>query len=1011
MKIDRFYVSRTFPEKEIDKCWSSGQTIMNVSRGNGEWVVVAATNSYLDNQQWNTNGDFPADVINEGWQNGKDISFLGYGDGRWIVVMSSQTGYTDQQWRTGSRFPEKEISRLSAQGYRVTHLAYGNSLWVVVLAKDTGYSSQTCGVYASFPKDVITNGWNEGYDITALASANGNWALVMSKTSGLSMQQWITQGEFPASDLNSRIKDGYSITALTYGSSIWAAVLSIIDSAEDETEGTDETDDEEDDEEATADTGDLIVNNPQADKLTEQGVQFMNREKYDKAISQFNKAIELQPNHVDALAGIATAYTWLDDFETALKYYEKAFDLDRSIPMLTSNLIVTYNTTENWDKIIEVVNKATPGTIDAIELAETHNAIGVAYYNKGEYKKAIKSYRKAAKIDPDNEVIKENLADAEERKNQLPTVPETNNQAPLITTVPEVDDHELLETSLRELNDMIGLEHIKSDVDDLMKFLSIEKLRKERGLTSNPVALHSVFSGPPGTGKTTVARLLGNIFKAMGLLKKGHVVEVDRSKLVAEFIGQTAVKTNKLIDSALDGILFIDEAYTLAPEDDSRDFGREAVETLLKRMEDDRGRLIVIVAGYTAEMKRFIEANPGLRSRFTRYFFFDDFKPEELTEIFKQTTITHEFRIDPDALAKLQRYTEFIYHARLKSFGNARDMRNLFEEVVRFQGSRLAKSGTTISDEQLVTITEADLTEAIKDEFADDKQETLEDVLKELNGMTGLANVKKDIQTLVNYITIEKLRREKGMTTNPLSLHTVFFGPPGTGKTTVARLLGRIFKAMGLISRGHVVEVARADLVAPYVGQTAPRTMKVIDSALHGILFVDEAYTLTPANGSNDFGQEALDTMLKRMEDDRDKLIVVAAGYTDEMNHFLESNPGLKSRFNRYFYFNDYTPAELTDIFINMCTGRHFTISPAISAMVNDYMEDACNSKDKSFGNGRMVRNFFEKLVQAHSDRVSAISNPDDTALTTFTEEDISNVIGTNTNSSVNSGSKPIGFR
>ena len=535
-------------------------------------------------------------------------------------------------------------------------------------------------------------------------------------------------------------------------------------------------------------------------------------------------------------------------------------------------------------------------------------------------------------------------------------------------------------------------------------------MRAAQGMSANPIALHTVFSGPPGTGKTTVARLLGKLFKATGLLSKGHVIEVDRSGLVGEYIGHTAIKTNAAVDSALDGILFVDEAYALFRTGNERDFGIEAIDTLLKRMEDNRDRLVVIVAGYTDEMKTFINSNPGLQSRFNRYFYFADYKPEELLEIFNRTCAEKKYRISPDAGDKLKKYFEFLYRSRLKSFGNARVIRNQFEELIRLQSSRIADY-TEILPDDLVTITLADVEEAVKDEFVEEKKLTVEDILKELNELVGMANVKKDVTTLINYIKVEKMRKDKGLSSNPIALHTVFYGPPGTGKTTVARLIGKIFKSLGILSKGHVVEIARADLVGEYVGHTAPKTNAAIDNALHGILFIDEAYMLKPEGAGNDFGQEAIDTLLKRMEDDREKLVVIAAGYTDEMQKLINSNPGLKSRFNRYFYFNDYDPAELMEIFERLIAKKGYKITPEGADLVRKLLTQVFENRDKSFGNGRFVRNLFEQLIQVQADRISKKSEISEVELQTIDLEDVNAVYAQHPVQSGRSGSSPIGFR
>ena len=259
---------------------------------------------------------------------------------------------------------------------------------------------------------------------------------------------------------------------------------------------------------------------------------------------------------------------------------------------------------------------------------------------------------------------------------------------------------------LKELNKLIGLKQLKEEINNLVAFLNIQKKREEHGLPKSPLTLHLVFCGSPGTGKTTVARLIGQIYKELGVLKKGHCVETDRSGMVAEYIGHTAPKVEKLIESALDGVLFIDEAYTLKPLDSPKDFGQEAIDTLLKRMEDYRDRLVVIVAGYDAEMNRFISSNPGLQSRFTRYFKFNDYVPEEMLAIFEEICKSSQYIVSSQAKNKLLEKFTALYENRDSSFGNGRLVRNIFEKTIEKQATRLAKVKNIERDMMIKIISE-----------------------------------------------------------------------------------------------------------------------------------------------------------------------------------------------------------------------------------------------------------------------------------------------------------------
>jgi len=264
------------------------------------------------------------------------------------------------------------------------------------------------------------------------------------------------------------------------------------------------------------------------------------------------------------------------------------------------------------------------------------------------------------------------------------------------------------------------------------------------------------------------------------------------------------------------------------------------------------------------------------------------------------------------------------------------------------------------------------------------------DPYQELDELIGLGSVKKEVRSLANFVKVQKQREAQGLKTAKVSYHLVFYGSPGTGKTTVARIVGRIYKDLGVLKKGHTVETDRAGLVAKYMGQTAQQTDTVIQKALDGVLFIDEAYSLVPEGGNGqDYGQEAISTLLKRMEDYRDRLVVIIAGYKNEMQRFIDSNPGLQSRFNRYIDFPDYTGMELADIFKMYMKKNQYTLAPDAEAFLKEQFEYAVAHKDRNFGNARYARNVFEKTIQQQANRLAGKTNPSASELTELTVDDL----------------------
>ncbi|MES9524377.1 AAA family ATPase [Streptomyces capoamus] len=528
-----------------------------------------------------------------------------------------------------------------------------------------------------------------------------------------------------------------------------------------------------------------------------------------------------------------------------------------------------------------------------------------------------------------------------------------------------------------QLDDLVGLEPVKGHLKRLRKRVAAQALLRERGLGTDAEAAspHLLFAGPPGTGKTTVARLVGEMYRELGVLSRGHLVETRLDDLVAGYVGQTTSRAHAVLDQAVDGVLFLDEVHGLGSENGS--FERDVLKVLLARLENDRDRLVVIAAGYPDKVDEFLASDDGLRRRFGERIAFPDYPPDVLHRILLRYLAAHGLRWDATLAGQLLHVVTELHATRRPDFGNAGTMRNLSEKIFTEWAVRV---GEDIGQ----PLTVADLPEdhrALLPRPAPDDGT----LLSELDGMVGLTPVREVLGDLAKRIRLRQVRG-RGLPPPP---NLLFVGPPGTGKTTVARAVGAMFRKLGVVRKGHVVETTRADLVAEYVGQTAPRVREAVHRALDGVLFIDEAYSLTAGSGVQgaDFGKEAVDTLVREMEHWNDRLVVIAAGYPHEMEAFVRSNSGLASRFTVRVEFPPYSAAELVEVLRRSAAADGYVLTPQAAERAEQWFDARRRADPTGFGSAREVRGLLAAMESRLAGRL--LADPPATDHSTFTAADV----------------------
>ena len=527
----------------------------------------------------------------------------------------------------------------------------------------------------------------------------------------------------------------------------------------------------------------------------------------------------------------------------------------------------------------------------------------------------------------------------------------------------------------KQLNELIGLSSIKESIKKIKAFAVANK-------GSDSLNVHMCFYGNPGTGKTEVARIIAGILYENKILPSNKVVEVDRSGLVSQYVGETPIKTLSKIHEAMGGVLFIDEAYALVPKEGGFDYGNEAVATLIKAMEDYRGKFCVILAGYKNQMADMIASNPGFKSRIQFELDFPNYSREELGQITSLMLEKRKYSMTDTAMSKILDITDV--KRKEPNFANAREIRNILDQVIMCQNLR---AGNPKDKEIGIVdvnkyITDAHINLPTSGEGMAQKILTAEE---ELDTLIGLDSVKRMVKKIRAYA-----KRNKD--DENFNVHMCFYGNPGTGKTEVARILSRILYDAGVLPEAKLIETDAHGLIGKYVGETAPKTEAKIADAMGGVLFIDEAYSLIDNASSGgttaNYGEEAIAVLLKKMEDSRGRFGVILAGYQAEMKNMLSSNPGLESRIQFTLEFPDYTREELGEIAVRFASKKKYVLEDTALERILDVAEYYRGKPN--FANARTVRNILDQVIMNQNLRADDNDLDDNTIILEDVEDYIS---------------------